>query len=634
MLIHAHTNPISPRTAPHAPVATNSLESATSQETTNVFGVDRFVATPRSKAATHGVSTAGAKAVSTTPEQEVVALTQAMVRIDSTSANRVAGENAVVAVAEAYAKEAGLEVQHVDTVNGRQLLIVTLPGTKPELGTVGFVQHSDVVDIEGQWKLGGPFSGDIATDEMGREVLVGRGTIDTKGPSAQVLVAMKQLKQSGRQPDRSMQLFLFPDEETGGTEGAHYLAKHQPELFENVRYWAVEGSGLMSKENLKSVGDIKTDLPYVAMAQKYSTPLQVVLKNPSDPHQALEETMEALDRLDDYIEDREWSFLGDKKETAESFKRFGDVIGGFRGFLLKNFWWSDVVKKRMGPELSATNRTDFAQTDLYLSDNTHGKTESSNSKPSSTTAVLKLDLDADDRMKALEIVKRAAGEGFQVETLDDEGHIKLTLPQESYEGTHHGSIADRERDAINRTNRALDKIRSKLWRRGWSDDMKVVDYYTNKSDHDPMTTHKTPVKAHVTLDLRVAVGEDVAKVVSEIGKVLGDQFEVKELGGPETNDAFVRRLSYQSDLFHAAEEAIHQTYGSETPVLFGNTTASNDVRHLMKVSPLSETLTFVPILNTQHGAHGPDEAITVKSLTQGVEWTTRFMELIGRSNKA
>jgi acetylornithine deacetylase/succinyl-diaminopimelate desuccinylase-like protein len=565
---------------------------------------------------------------------EVIALTQKMVRIDSSSKNRVPGENAVVDVAEAFAKEAGLETKRIPTVNGRQLLVVTLPGKNPALGSVGFVQHSDVVDIEGEWKFGAPFSADITKDEHGREIMVGRGTIDTKGPAAQVLVAMKQLKQSGRTPDRPMQMYLFPDEETGGTEGAHFLAKNQPELFANVRYWVVEGSGILAKENLKSVGDIKTDVPYVAMAQKYSTPVQVVLKGAADPHQAISKTMEALDRLDEHIEDRDWTFLGDKSETKESFQRFGKVVGGLKGFLLKNFWWSGFVQKKMGPELAATNRTDFAQTDFYLSDNPAARTDSSNTKPASTTAVLNIALDAETRGKAIEVIRKAVGEDFDVKALDEKGNVSVTLPQENYDGTFHGSIADRDRDAINRMNRALDKARGKLWWKGWSDETKVVDYFTNKSNEDPSQPDtRSPVKAHVTLDLRVAVGEDIKKVLAELRGVLGEDFELKQLGG-EPEDAFVRRLSSKSDLFHAAEDAILQTYGESTPILFGNTTASNDVRFLTKVSPKSETLTFVPVLNTEHGAHGHDESVTIASLTSGVDWTARFMELIGKSNSS
>jgi acetylornithine deacetylase/succinyl-diaminopimelate desuccinylase-like protein len=562
---------------------------------------------------------------------EVIALTRAMVRIDSSSKNRVAGENAVVEVAETYAREAGLQTERIPTVNGRQLLVVTLPGQRPELGSVGFVQHSDVVDIEGEWKLGGPFSGDIATDEHGRQVMVGRGTIDTKGPTAQVLVAMKQLKQSGRLPDRPLQLFLFPDEETGGSEGANYLAKNQPELFQDVRYWVVEGSGILSKENLKSVGNIKTDVPYIAMAQKYSTPLQVVLKNATDPTRAISKAMDALDRLDQHIEDREWTFLGDKDETKESFRRFGKVVGGFKGFMLKNFWWSGFVQKRMGPELAATNRTDFAQTDFYLSDNPAARTDGTNTKPSSTTAVLKIDLDPDNRAKAIATIRKAVGEAFRVEEIDDRGHVTVTLPQENYDGTFHGSIADRDRDAINRLNRALDKAKNKLWWKGWANETSVVDYYTNKSQEDPsQPEQRDPVTAHVTLDLRVAVGEDVHDVLAELQSVLGDEFELKTLSGDQVGEAYVRRLSSKSELFRAAEDAIEHTYGQDTPILFGNTTASNDVRYLTRVSPRSETLTFVPVLNTEHGAHGHDESVTLESLTSGVDWTVRFMEQIGK----
>lgn len=564
-------------------------------------------------------------------DQEVIDLTRRMVRIDSTPSQIPHGESTVVDVAVDFATKAGLEISRTTTVNDRPMLVVTLPGNNPELGSVGFVHHSDVVSIEGEWKTGDPFSGDIITDDKGREVMVGRGTIDTKGPAAQVLVAMKHLKETGRTPDRTTQLFLFPDEETGGVEGAKYLAQNKPEMFDNVKYWVVEGSGIMSKESLASVGNIKTDVPFIGMAQKYSVPCQLVLKEASDPDQAISQAMDAMDRLDDYVEDRDWTFLGDKDETSESFKRFGETIGGFKGWLLKNFWWTGFVQKRMGPALSATNRTDMAQTDFYISSNTNAKLKASNTKPSSATAILKMDgLDAEDNAKAMRLMQKAAGDAFIVEP-SDEGTIKLKLPQESYDGTHHGSIADRDKDAINRTNRALDKIRRKLWFRGWADNMKVVDYYTNKSNHDPNEDSKTPVRAHVTLDLRVAADEDIENVLSQIRGVVGDKFELKELGGPLAKEAFVRRLKTDSPLFTSAESALKSTLGADTPVLFGNTTASNDVRHLMSLSEDSEALTFVPVLNTEHGAHGPDESVTIDSLTKGVEWTARFMELMGRA---
>ena len=626
----AHSHGITPRILTEALFVRGKSEGPHHPEVTDGFTRSSAAEVPAQPAE---ASAPAPKSARQAAYDEVIDLTRRMVRIDSSSKNRVPGENAVVQVAEDFAQAAGLETRRIPTVNGRQLLVVTLPGKKPELGSVGFVQHSDVVDIEGEWKFGAPFSGDITRDEHGREIMVGRGTIDTKGPAAQVLVAMKQLKQSGRVPDRSMQMFLFPDEETGGAEGANFLAKKQPELFQDVRYWVVEGSGILSKENLKSVGNIKTDVPYVAMAQKYSTPVQVVLKNATDPNQAISKAMDALDRLDQHIEGRDWTFLGDKSETKESFKRFGEVVGGFKGFMLKNFWWSGFVQKKMGPELSATNRTDFSQTDFYLSDNPAARTDSTNTKPSSTTAVLKLDLDAETRARAIASISKAVGEDFQVKAIDDKGHVTVTLPQENYHGTFHGSIADRDRDAINRMNRALDKAQSKLWWKGWADETKVVDFYTNKSHEDPSQPDvREPVKAHVTLDLRVAVGEDVHQVLEELQGVLGDEFELKPVSGDAVGEAYVRRLSSKSELFRAAEDAIGHTYGEETPILFGNTTASNDVRYLTKASPKSETLTFVPVLNTEHGAHGHDESVTIQSLTTGVDWTIRFMEQIGKTS--
>lgn len=565
--------------------------------------------------------------------RDVVSLTRDLVRINSGPDNLVAGENAVADTVELFATENGLEIERFETVRGRPMLIVTLPGQDPSLGTVGFVHHSDVVAADGEWKLGEPFSGDIATDAHGREVLVGRGSLDTKGPAAQVLMAMKRLKDEGRVPERSVQLFLFPDEETGGREGAWHLAKVQPERFANVRYWVVEGSGLLSPEVLGIKG-LDQPAPYLAVAQKYSTPMQLVLKSPEAPGEAIEKTTEALARLDDYIADRDWSFLGDEAETKESFRRMGDLVGGFSGWLLRKFWWTGFVQDRMGPSVSAANRTDMSRTDFYLSNNPEGSTDAPNVKPSSATAVIALDLPEDKRERALSLVKKAAGEKFDiepVETTDGSFLLSVTLPEENYDGTHHGSMPDRERDAVDVTNRALERIESKLWWRGWAEKMKVVDYFTSKSPREPAWGTE-PVRSHVTLDLRLAVDDQRETILRELQETVGDDFELRFIGGPEELDAHVRRLSHQSELFQAAEGAIAETYGADTPVLFGNTTASNDVRYLMEVSPNSEALTFVPVLFTENGAHGPDEAVTTDSLRSGVDWTVSFLERLAPSS--
>ncbi|MBI3928352.1 MAG: M20/M25/M40 family metallo-hydrolase [Armatimonadetes bacterium] len=250
-------------------------------------------------------------------------------------------------------------------------------------------------------------------------------------------------------------------------------------------------------------------------------------------------------------------------------------------------------------------------------------------KPSSATVVVKLDLEEEDRRQAVDLIRRGAGEEFEVEPLEG-GRVRLTLPQANYRGGNHGSVPDREHDAIDVANRALDRVRHKLWWRGWSDRMEVVDYFTSKSAHPLGRSEQTPVRTHVTLDLRVSVGDDRDAVLAQLRQVMGSGFELRLLGGPEELDAHVRRLSHQSPLFVAAEQAIHETYGQSAPVLFGNTTASNDVRYLMNAAPESQALTFVPVLFSENGAHGPDEAVTVDSLRTGVDWTVRFIQRIGR----
>jgi len=43
------------------------------------------------------------------------------------------------------------------------------------------------------------------------------------------------------------------------------------------------------------------------------------------------------------------------------------------------------------------------------------------------------------------------------------------------------------------------------------------------------------------------------------------------------------------------------------------------------LNPESESLAFVPVLYTENGAHATDEAVTLDSLEQGVDWTQDFI---------
>jgi acetylornithine deacetylase/succinyl-diaminopimelate desuccinylase-like protein len=546
--------------------------------------------------------------------QEVVDLTRELVQVNSGPDNLVAGELEVVTRMERYAREAGLQTDRVDSVNGRQLLVITLPGSDPQAGSVGFVHHTDVVQPEGEWKLGEPFSAKLTQDEAGREIIVGRGTVDTKGPAAQVLVALKHLKETGQQPARSMKLFMFPDEEFGGKEGAWLLSREKPELFQDVQYWVVEGSGVFTPEFVGGILGPK-DVPYLAMAQKYTIPMQLLSKTAKPAQETVEETQAALQRADEFIEARPWTYLGDKSESKEAMKRMGKAIGGFKGFMIRHFWNFGFMQKKMGKGNAAANRTDFCKTDFYLEQNTAGKPVGTNVKPSSASMLLELKVA--DREKALAEMRKEIGPDLKLLPADGD-LVRLTLPQENYHGGNHGSTADRDQDAVDVVLRAYDNIKDR-------EGVTVKDIWTSKSQPaQPGVDDET--RSRVTLDLRVAVDEDPRTIIGQLSDVMGPDFELKPLVAPGEFDAKVRRLSHKSPLFQAAEQSAKTVYGQDAPVLFGNTTASNDTRFLMEANPHSETLTFVPIMYTRHGAHGPDEAVTVRSLKQGVDWVADLMK--------
>ena len=557
---------------------------------------------------------------------EVVSLTQSVVQVNSGPDNLVAGENEVVTRLVAYAKEAGLDSQRFETVNGKPMLIITLPGTDPKAGSVGFVHHSDVVPPEGEWKMGAPYSGAIVNDEMGRLSMVGRGTIDTKGPAVQVLVAMKHLKETGSVPKETVKLFVFPDEETGSKDGAWLLSRKQPELFKDIKHWIVEGSGVFAPEFLAGMLGEK-DVPYLAVAQKYTIPMQMELKNPTSADEAVHKTIDALDRADKYIEKRDWSYLGDPKETKEAMKRMGKAMGGFKGFLVRHLYKTHLMQKRMGTGNAAANRSDFCKTDFFLSNNSSGQTEGPNVKPSSASMILNLDLVGLEREQALERMRKAAGKDMQVTQLEGQA-VKLSLPQQNYHGGNHGSTADRANDAVDVTARALKNIEKDFGSHGLAGKLKVVDVFTSKSQHEPSAA-ADKVSSKVTLDLRIAVGEEPNKVIADLQQQVGSEFTIRPLAGPEQMDAHVRRLSHKSPLFQAAESSIKNVYGKDTNVLFGNTTASNDTRFLMDINPECDALTFVPVLYPRHGAHGPDEAVTINSLKQGVDWIVDVLQRLG-----
>jgi succinyl-diaminopimelate desuccinylase len=99
---------------------------------------------------------------------------------------------------------------------------VELPGPAGA-PVLGLVVHGDVQPVEeAAWSFP-PFAGLVEDGEA-----KGRGAADDKGPLVQALLAMKSLKESGRDRTHTIRLLVGTDEESGATDIPSYLKEHAP----------------------------------------------------------------------------------------------------------------------------------------------------------------------------------------------------------------------------------------------------------------------------------------------------------------------------------------------------------------------------------------------------------------------
>lgn len=108
---------------------------------------------------------------------------------------------------------------------------------------VVLLSHLDVVPAEAsEWALD-PFSG-----VTGGGYVVGRGALDAKGIAVVHLLALARIAQRDQPLDRDVILLATPDEETGGVEGAGFVARRRPELLGGAEFLLTEGGGILLGE--------------------------------------------------------------------------------------------------------------------------------------------------------------------------------------------------------------------------------------------------------------------------------------------------------------------------------------------------------------------------------------------------
>ncbi len=167
-------------------------------------------------------------------EAEVVDLTQALLRIDSTNGN----ETAVAEVLAAHLDTAGVAVELVGPDPARLNLLARLPGSGngPSLAFVG---HNDVVPADARDWTHPPFAAVLDDDGY----LWGRGALDMKNEVAARAVALVSLAREGFVPRGDLLLIVASDEEDGSAGvGMNWLTPNRPDLA--VDYALNEGGGL------------------------------------------------------------------------------------------------------------------------------------------------------------------------------------------------------------------------------------------------------------------------------------------------------------------------------------------------------------------------------------------------------
>jgi acetylornithine deacetylase/succinyl-diaminopimelate desuccinylase-like protein len=168
-----------------------------------------------------------------TAVDEVLALAQALIRIDSTNTGDPAtltGERAAAEYVADRLEDAGYEVTYLEAgAPGRGNVIARLPGGDPSRGALLIHAHLDAVPFEASdWSVH-PLSGEVQDG-----YLWGRGAVDMKHMAAMTLAVARQFKRDGVIPPRDLIFAFLSDEEAGGLQGAQWLVEHRPELFEGA----------------------------------------------------------------------------------------------------------------------------------------------------------------------------------------------------------------------------------------------------------------------------------------------------------------------------------------------------------------------------------------------------------------
>ena len=180
---------------------------------------------------------------------ESVELLSEYIKINTT--NPPGGEDQAVKFLKKIFDREGIDTKIYESPEKRQSIRATLPGSGQK-GAIVLLNHMDVVTANpDEWSFD-PFCGDIK-DGM----ILGRGTLDTKGLAIMEMLAMLHFKRNGITPNRDIIFLAAADEETGGGQGVEFLMNNHLEDFQ---------ADLVLNEGAVGLTDIAPDKPVMMIS--------------------------------------------------------------------------------------------------------------------------------------------------------------------------------------------------------------------------------------------------------------------------------------------------------------------------------------------------------------------------------
>jgi acetylornithine deacetylase/succinyl-diaminopimelate desuccinylase-like protein len=160
-------------------------------------------------------------------EEDVVKLCQELIQIPSVNFGEGKGdEKAAAEYVAAKMKEVGIQSKIYESAPNRCSVVARIEGkdkSKPGLVVNG---HLDVVPANAaDWSVD-PFSGAIKDG-----CIWGRGAVDMKNMDAMILAVIRLWARHDYQPERTIVIVFFGDEEAGGIYGSRWMAENHPEVF-------------------------------------------------------------------------------------------------------------------------------------------------------------------------------------------------------------------------------------------------------------------------------------------------------------------------------------------------------------------------------------------------------------------